>query len=151
MDIVMVRAFNHIGPGQSPTFAIPAFAKQIAEIEKGKYEPVIYTGNLEAKRDFTDVRDIVRGYWELLGRSRSGEIYNIGSGKSYAIGDLLDRLISMSRVQIDIQIDPQKVRPVDIPELRADITKIQNDIHWQPMIDIDKTLSDTLDYWRAKC
>lgn len=151
MDIIMVRAFNHIGPGQSPAFALPAFAKQIAEIEKGIREPVLSVGNLDAKRDFTDVRDIVRGYWELVQKGRSGEIYNIGSGCSYTIRSLLDKLISMSSSPIEVRIDPERMRPYDIPELRADIAKIQNEIHWQPQIDMDKTLSDTLNYWRAKC
>jgi GDP-4-dehydro-6-deoxy-D-mannose reductase len=151
MDIVLVRAFNHIGPGQSPTFALPGFAKQIAEIEKGIQKPVILTGNLDAKRDFTDVRDIVRGYWGLLQRGKSGEIYNIGSGRSFSIRNLLNRLIGMSSMKIEVQTDPDKLRPVDIPELRADISKIQSHIDWQPQIEMDKTLSDTLDYWRMRC
>jgi len=151
MEIVMVRAFNHIGPGQSPVFAISDFAKQIAEIERDIHEPVILVGNLEAKRDFTDVRDIVRGYWELVQNGVKGEIYNIGSGTCYSLQSLLDRMIGMSNKEIDIKVDPDKLRPVDIPELRADISKINGHVHWQPQIKMDVTLSDILDYWRTKC
>lgn len=151
MEIVMVRAFNHIGPGQSPVFAIPDFAKQIAEIEKGMREPVILVGNLDAKRDFCDVRDIVRGYWELVQNGMKGEIYNIGSGTSYSIKSLLDKMIGMSSKKIDVQVDMNKFRPADIPELRADISKIRDHIRWQPEIGLDKTLSDILNYWRVKC
>lgn len=151
VDIVLVRAFNHIGPGQSPEFAIPSFAKQIAEIEKGIREPVILTGNLDAKRDFADVRDIVRGYWGLIKKGHKGEIYNIGSGRSYSIGNLLDYMVNMSSARIEVRVDPGKIRPIDIPEFRADITKIRNHINWYPQIEIRKSLSDILNYWRAKC
>lgn len=151
IQIIMVRAFNHIGPGQSPVFALSDFAKQIAEIEKGIHEPAISVGNLEIKRDFTDVRDIVRGYWELVRNGVKGEIYNIGSGTSYSLKSLLDRMICMSSSKIDIQVNPNKFRPVDIPELRADISKIRDHVQWQPQINMDASLSDILDYWRARC
>ena len=151
IDVILVRAFNHIGPGQNATFALPGFAKQIAEIEKGIQKPVILTGNLEAKRDFTDVRDIVRGYWGLLQKGKSGEIYNIGSGRSYSIGSLLNKMITMSHTAIEVRTDPNKLRPLDIPELRADISKIKSHIDWQPQLDMDVTLSDMLNYWRARC
>lgn len=151
VEIVMVRAFNHIGPGQSPVFVISDFAKQIVEIEKGLHNPVILVGNLDAKRDFTDVRDIVKGYWMLVQNGIKGEVYNIGSGKSYSIKNLLNKMIGMSSQKIEIQTDPDKIRLADIPELRADISKITSHVHWQPLIDIDATLSDILDYWRIKC
>jgi len=151
MEIVMVRAFNHIGPGQTPVFAIPGFAEQIAKIEKGMQEPVIKVGNLSVKRDFTDVRDIVRGYWDLVRYGEAGEVYNIGSGKSYSLQTILDTLISMSNKKIITEIDPGKFRPADIPELRADISKIYKKINWKPEIDINTTLSDILEYWRKKC
>ena len=151
LEIVMVRAFNHIGPGQSPVFAIAGFTEQIAKIEKGLQEPVITVGNLSVKRDFTDVRDVVRGYWDLVRYGEKGEVYNIGSGKSLLLKTILDTLISMSSRKINIEIDQRKFRPVDILELRADISKIQNHINWKPEIDINTTLSDILNYWRKKC
>lgn len=148
MDIVMVRAFNHIGPGQSPIFVISDFAKQIADIEKGLREPVIYVGNLEAKRDFTDVRDIVRGYWLLLQKGKKGEIYNIGSGESFKIQHILDMMISMSNMKINIMTDENKLRPIDIKDLRSDIGKIKADIGWTVTYDIKESLSDVINYWR---
>jgi GDP-4-dehydro-6-deoxy-D-mannose reductase len=151
MEIVMVRAFNHIGPGQSPTFAIPGFAEQIAKIEKGIKEPVISVGNLSVKRDFSDVRDIVKGYWDLVRYGKKGEVYNIGSGKSYSLQLIVDKLISMSSKKIRVEIDQNRFRPADIPELRADISKICEQINWRPEIDIDTTLSDILGYWRMRC
>lgn len=151
MEIVMVRAFNHIGPGQSPVFAVPGFAEQIVRIEKGTQQPVISVGNLSVKRDFTDVRDIVKGYWDLVRYGKKGEIYNIGSGKSYSLQFILDTLISMSNRKISVEIDQNKFRPADIPEFRADISKIYDEINWKPEIDIDTTLSDILEYWRKKC
>lgn len=151
MEIVMVRAFNHIGPGQSPIFAIPGFAEQIVKIENGIQEPIISVGNLLVKRDFTDVRDIVKGYWDLVRYGKKGEVYNIGSGKSYSLQFILDKLISMSNKKIRVEIDQNKFRPADIPELRADISKIYDQINWKPEIDIDTTLSDILEYWRKKC
>jgi|LSQX01.2.fsa_nt_gb GDP-4-dehydro-6-deoxy-D-mannose reductase len=149
LEIVMVRAFNHIGPGQSPKFAISSFAKQIAQIEKGIQKSEILVGNLAAKRDFADVRDIVRGYWDLVRKGISGEVYNIGSGQSYSLQNLLQKMIDMSNKDIAIRIDQSKFRPIDIPELCADITKIKEHINWQPQIDINKTLYDVLAYWRT--
>lgn len=149
LDIVMVRAFNHFGPGQSPVFVISDFAKQIAEIEKNTREPIIYTGNLEVKRDFTDVRDIVKGYYSLVRKGVAGEIYNIGSGKSHSIRELLYKMIRLSGRNIEIKNDPTKFRPVEIPEICADIGKIKLHIGWVPEIAIDTTLQDTLNFWRA--
>ncbi len=151
MDIIMVRAFNHIGPGQSAVFAIPDFAKQIVDIENGRKEPVIYTGNLNAKRDFTDVRDIVEGYCKLMRKGIPGEIYNIGSGKSYSIKELLYKMIQISGKDIEVKNDPERLRPVDIPELKADITKIKTHTNWHHNITIDNSLEDILNYWRTLC
>jgi GDP-4-dehydro-6-deoxy-D-mannose reductase len=151
MDIVMVRAFNHIGSGQSPVFAISDFAKQIAEIEKGLREPVIFVGNLDVKRDFSDVRDIIRGYWMLLQSGIKGQIYNIGSGKSYLISELLNKLVEMSETTIQVKVDHNKFRPADIKELRADISKIRQHVSWEPQVDITTSLQDILSYWRTKC
>lgn len=148
MDIVRVRPFNHIGPAQTPAFAIASFASQIAKIEKGKQAPIIEVGNLSARRDFTDVRDIVRGYELLMKEGKSGDVYNIGSGKSHKIQELLESLLSMSEKEIEIKEDKSRLRPVDIPDIYCDITKINKHTGWSPKIPIEKTLKDTLDYWR---
>lgn len=143
-----VRPFNHIGPGQAPIFVVSAFAKQIAMIEKGQQEKIIKVGNLTAKRDFTDVRDVVRAYKLLVDKGRAGEVYNIGSGKSYAISEILNILLSFSNEKIEIVEDESLLRKVDVKELRCDFTKLRNDTGWEPEIPIEKSLRDTLDYWR---
>jgi GDP-4-dehydro-6-deoxy-D-mannose reductase len=151
IDVVFVRAFNHIGPYQSPIFVVSDFAKQIAEIEKGKREPIIRVGNLEAKRDFTDVRDIVRGYVMIIKRGKTGEVYNVGSGESMAINKILEILIHLSSNPIQVLIDPEKIRPVEILELKASIDKIRIEVGWEPNIDINKSLEDVLNFWRLNC
>lgn len=147
MNLIMVRAFNHIGPMQSKNFVVSDFASKIAEIEKGA-EPVIRVGNLEAYRDFTDVRDIVRGYVMLMEKGGIGQIYNIGSGNAYKIQDILDILLSLSATKIKIEIDPEKLRPSDVPIIQCDNSKIKAHINWNTKYDIKDTLKDTLDYWR---
>lgn len=148
-DIVMVRPFNHTGPGQSPSFAIPAFSKQIAMIEKGQQEPVLKVGNLSAKRDFSDVRDIVKGYVLLMEKGITGEVYNIGSGKSRSTKELLDMLLSMTDKKIEILEDPSKFRPIEVADVYCDYKKLNSLTGWIPEIPIEKTLQDTLDYWRG--
>lgn len=148
MPIVRVRPFNHIGPRQSPDYVVSNFAKQIAEIEKGLQEPVITVGNLEAKRDFTDVRDVVRAYWLALRKGESGEIYNICSGKTVSIQELLDQLLAMSEKDIEVKQDPKKLRPSDVPLLAGDPTKFREKTDWKPEIPFERTLQDALDYWR---
>jgi len=145
---IRVRPFNHIGPGQAPMFVVSAFAKQIAMIEKGQQEPVMKVGNLTPKRDFTDVRDVARAYKLLMEKGEIGEVYNIGSGKSYGINEILNILISFSTEKIEVREDPSLVRKVDVKELRCDYTKLKNDTSWEPEIEIEKSLKDTLDYWR---
>ncbi len=146
--IIRIRPFNHIGPRQAPIFVVSSFAKKIAEVEKGTKEPVMSVGNLEAKRDFTDVRDIVRGYVLLSEKGAPGEVYNIGFGKSHKISDVLDKLLSFSDKKIEIKVDPALFRPSDIPDLYADNTKINKQTGWVPTIPLEKSLKDTLDYWR---
>ena len=148
MDIVRVRPFNHIGPKQMPPFVIAAFAKKIAEIEKGKSQPFLEVGNLEAKRDFTDVRDMVIAYDLALSKCKSGNVYNIGSGKSYEIGEILDMFLSLSTVKIEVKREQSLFRPSDIPELVADASKFKKVTDWKPIIPIEKTVKDTLEYWR---
>lgn len=149
MDIVRVRPFNHTGPGQSTSFVIPAFAKQVALIEKGRQEPILKVGSLSAKRDFTDVRDIVKGYVLLMEKGQSGDVYNIGYGKSHSTKDLLDLLLSFTDQKITVEEDPARIRPVEIPDVYCDYSKLNSLTGWKPEIAIEKTLQDTLDYWRG--
>lgn len=150
MNLIMVRAFNHIGPSQAPIFVVSDFCKQVAEIEAGKKEPVMYVGNLAAKRDFTDVRDVVRAYALLIQKGTPGETYNVGSGHAYAIREILDLIISLSSVDIKVEIDQNKIRPVDVPIIEADITKLNAITGWKPEIKLKQTIQETLDYWRAR-
>lgn len=151
MNIINVRAFNHFGPGQSPRFVISDFCKQTAEIECGKREPIISVGNISARRDFTDVRDIVRAYAALAEKGKSGETYNVGSGKAVEIRSILDMILSLSDAEITVKSDPERMRPVDVPVIRADITRIIGDTGWMPLRDICDTITDTLNYWRRLC
>ncbi len=148
IQCVRVRPFNHVGPYQSPNFVIPAFAKQIAEIEKGKQEPVMKVGNLDAKKDFTDVRDIVKAYCLLMEKGENGEVYNIGTGKSYRISEILDILLSFSEQDIIVEKDPSLMRPIEIPELVCDYELLHKTTGWKPEIPLETSLRDTLDYWR---
>lgn len=150
LHIIIVRPFNHTGPRQNPTFVCSDFARQIAEIEKGLREPRIYVGNLDTRRDFSDVRDVVRGYQMIMKKGQTGEIYNIASGKAYAIGELLDILLGLSRVKIQVNPDPERIRPSDIPLLLGDNTKVRHQIGWEPEISIQDTLRDILNYWRER-
>lgn len=148
MPVIRIRPFNHVGPRQALGFVVSDFAKQIVDIEKGKQEPVVKVGNLEAKRDFTDVRDMVKAYTLLMEKGEAGEVYNIGSGVSHKIQDILDMLIGLSTVQISVQTDPTKLRPSDVPEIVSDNTKMAEITGWEPEISLETTLKDTLDYWR---
>lgn len=145
---IRVRPFNHIGPGQSSMFVVSAFARQIALIEKGKQEKIIKVGDLISRRDFTDVRDIVRAYRILMEKGKIGDVYNIGSGKSYKISEILEILLSFSKQKIEIKEDESLMREVDIKESRCDSSKINKDTGWKPEIPIEKSLLDSLDYWR---
>ncbi|MHB1393081.1 MAG: GDP-mannose 4,6-dehydratase [Clostridia bacterium] len=148
MDIVMVRAFNHIGPNQSPIFVVADFCKQVAEIEKGIKVPVIRVGNLSAKRDFTDVRDVVRAYALLVQKGKIGETYNVGSGNAIAINDILNMILSMTDTNISVEVDEDKLRPVDVPIIEADIAKLRETTGWRKNISLEETIADTLNYWR---
>lgn len=148
MDIISVRAFNHIGPNQAPIFVVSDFCKQVAEIEAGQKEPIIYVGNLSAARDFTDVRDVVRAYGLLLQYGIAGETYNVGSGHAIKIEDILHQILLQSKVTIQVEVDAAKLRPVDVPIIEADTTKLYQCTKWKPEISIDETISDVLEYWR---
>ena len=148
LNIIRVRPFNHIGPRQSPEFVCSSFAKQIDEIERGLKEPIIKVGNLEAKRDFTDVRDMVRGYWFALDKGEPGEVYNICSERAIQIKGLLNHLLELSSRKVEIMKDPKKMRPSDNPILQGDSSKFRRRSGWKPEILLDKTLKDILEYWR---
>lgn len=150
MFIVRTRAFNHEGPRRGDVFVTSNFAKQIAEIEKGKKEAIIHVGNLEAYRDYTDARDVVKAYVVALERCEAGEVYNIGSGEAWRIGDMLDTLLDYSTVKVKIQEDPERMRPSDVPRLEADWSKFKAATGWAPTIPFEQTLKDTLDYWRER-
>ncbi|HBU12166.1 MAG TPA: GDP-mannose 4,6 dehydratase [Clostridiales bacterium] len=149
MDIVLTRSFNHTGPQQRRGFVVPDFASQIAAIEKGG-DPVLKVGNLSAERDFSDVRDVARAYRLLAEKGRTGEIYNVGAGKACRIRDLLDILLSYAGRKIDVRQDAAKMRPVDVPVIVSDITKLQKDTGFAAEYTIEETLRDTLDYWRKQ-
>lgn len=150
LPIVRVRPFNHIGPGQSDRFVASAFARQIAEVELGLRPPVMKVGNLDAERDFTDVRDMVRGYHLAVLRGEPGEVYNLGSERAVTIRHLLDSLLANGRVPIKIETDPELFRPADIPLVVADCSKFRALTGWQAEIPLEKTLADLLDFWRER-
>ncbi len=149
LKTVRVRPFNHIGPGQSLLFAIPAFASQIAKLEKaGGGE--MYVGNLNSWRDFTDVRDIAKAYLLALEKGTPGDVYNIGSGKVYKIADILEELISLAKVKIKVKLDPKLIRNMDAKKIYCDFSKFSTKTGWQPQVPIEKTLFDTIEYERKK-
>jgi GDP-4-dehydro-6-deoxy-D-mannose reductase len=150
LKIVRTRAFNHTGPRRGEVFVSSNFARQIVEIEKGMREPVIYVGNLEAVRDFLDVRDVVRGYYLSLEKGIPGEVYNIASGKGVKIKELLERLLQLANIDVRIIPDPSRMRPSDVELLVGSSEKFHSATGWKPEIPFDKTLKDLLDYWRAK-
>lgn len=150
MNIIMTRSFNHFGPNQSPQFVIADFCNQVALIENNMQDAIINVGNLSLYRDFLDVRDVVCAYHKLALFGISGETYNVGSGKSTKIEDILNKIILMSVVNIKVNVDKNKFRPIDIKETKADITKLKNDTNWSQTYDIDTTLNETLEYYRSK-
>jgi len=147
--VFATRGFNQAGPGQSPDFAIPSFARQIALIEVGEHEPVLKVGNLEAQRDFTDVRDTVRAYRLLMERGTAGRSYNVCSGVARKMSEVLDELLSLSSEKIEVEIDPERQRPSDIPIVTGDPSPLEAETGWRPEIPFSKTLSDTLDFFRS--
>jgi len=150
LPVLRTRTFHHTGPGRGEMFAESSFARQIAEIELGLRDPVLSVGNLDAIRDFTDVRDVVRAYWALLERGESGEVYNVCSGRGQRIRDLLGLLIEASGVRVDIRVDKGRLRPSDIPVLVGDPDKLRRATGWEPRIPLDRTLRDLLGDWRAR-
>ena len=150
LKTVRTRAFNHTGPRRGDVFVSSNFSRQIATIEKGVVEPVIKVGNLDARRDFTDVRDMVKAYWRALEKGEPGEVYNLGSGKDVTIKKMLDILLSFTKVDITVEQDPERMRPSDVEILLADMTKFTELTGWKPEIPLEKTLEDLLNYWRER-
>ena len=147
---MVARAFNHSGPRQTANFVIPSFARQIAEIEARSQKPTLMVGDLSAKRDFSDVRDIVRGYRLLAEKGKPGEVYQLCSGKAVAINDILRILLSLSHADIEVRIDKSRLRKADIPILRGSHAKATRAVNFTSKIPLRKTLQDTLEYWREK-
>ena len=150
LNVTIARAFNHMGPRQDPFFAASGFARRIADIEAGRWEPEIAVGNLDARRDLTDVRDTIRAYRLILERGTAGRPYNVCSGRAITIRELLDRLLARARVPIRVRVDPARLRPNDVPLLLGDATRIHTELGWQPEIPLDRTLDDLLEDWRSR-
>jgi GDP-4-dehydro-6-deoxy-D-mannose reductase len=150
LHVVRTRGFNHTGPRRGEVFVTSNFARQIAEIEKGVREPVVRVGNLEALRDFTDVRDMVRAYWLALEHGEPGEVYNIASGRSYTIRQVLDTLLELAHVQVEVREDPARLRPSDVQVLVGDSSRLRRLTGWEPTIPFEVTLKDILEYWRQR-
>jgi GDP-4-dehydro-6-deoxy-D-mannose reductase len=148
LKVVRTRGFNHTGPRRGHVFVTSNFCSQVAAIELGLQEPVIRVGNIEAIRDFTDVRDMVRAYWLAVTRAKPGEVYNIASGKGIRIRDMLDLVLSFSRVEVRVEVDPDRLRPSDVEILIGDSSKFRADTGWEPRIPFEQTVQDLLDYWR---
>lgn len=147
VEVVRARPFNHTGPGQRTEFVVPALAKQVAEAVRTGAE-ALFTGNLDARRDISDVRDVVRAYRALAVSGEPGEAYNVCSGTAVSIRDVAERLLRIAGVDIPIVVDPARVRPVDLPELRGDPSKLRGATGWSPEVDLDETLAGVLEYWK---
>lgn len=150
LSIMRARSFNHIGPGQNERFVAPAFAAQVARIEAGTQDPVIAVGDLRAKRDFTDVRDIVRAYYLIIERGIPGDVYNVASGEVHSIQALLDYLLTLTDADIRVEVDPERLRPVTLPILQGSCEHLHAATGWRPEISFEQSLSDILDEWRGR-
>jgi GDP-4-dehydro-6-deoxy-D-mannose reductase len=148
--VVRTRGFNHTGPRRGEVFVTSNFARQVAEIEKGKREPVVSVGNLDSVRDFTDVRDMVRAYWMSLESGTAGEVYNVCSGRGYTARQVLEILLDLAHVKVSMQEDPARMRPSDVTLLLGDCSKFQRATGWQPTIPFEVTLEDLLEHWRSR-
>jgi GDP-4-dehydro-6-deoxy-D-mannose reductase len=150
MRVVLTRTFPHTGPGRGETFAESSFARQIAEIEAERRPPVLSVGNLDAIRDYTDVRDVVHAYWLLLEAGEAGDVYNVCGGQGRSISEMLDMLLACSSVQVEVRVDPDRLRPVDVPSLVGDPSKLRAATGWEPRIPLERTLGDLLEDWRRR-
>jgi GDP-4-dehydro-6-deoxy-D-mannose reductase len=150
LPLVVVRAFNHVGPRQGPGFVWSDIARQVAAIEKGQRPPVLEIGTTSTRRDFTDVRDMVRAYWLVLGRAAPGEVYNAASGRAVSIAELLDGFLALAARPIEVRQVPQRVRPVDIPLLTGDAARLRRLTGWAPTVPLRQSLEDVLEDWRGR-
>jgi len=150
LKVYVTRTFHTVGPGQGLGFVCSDFAKQVADVEAGSQEPVIRVGNLYAKRDFLDVRDLVRAYEAITEKGRPGVPYNVCSGKSVSVQHILDTLISLSDTEVSVEVDPEKLRPVDVPEFLGDNTRLRSETSWSQSIPLERTLEDILTWWRSR-
>ena len=148
--VMIARAFNHFGPRQDPWFVASGFARRIADIEAGRWEPVLAVGNLDARRDLTDVRDTVRAYKLIAERGEPGRPYNVCSGRAILIRDLLDLMLARARVPVTVTIDPLRYRPNDVPIVLGDFSRLRAELGWSPTIPIEQTVDDLLSYWRSR-
>jgi GDP-4-dehydro-6-deoxy-D-mannose reductase len=150
LEVIRVRPFNHTGPGQGPNFVVPSLAKQVAEAAVSGAESLI-TGNLDAERDLTDVRDVVRSYRHLLVSGAPGQVYNVCRGKSVSIREVAERLLALAGLELPIVVDPARIRPSEIPDLRGDPARLHDATGWTPEIPLEETLRDVLTYWLSSC
>lgn len=148
LKAIRTRGFNHTGPRRGHVFVTSNFCSQVAAIELGMQEPVIRVGNLDAVRDFTDVRDMVRAYWLAVTKGKPGEVYNIATGEGIVIRDLLNKIVDLAKVEVKIETDPARLRPSDVEILIGDSSKFRADTGWEPRIPFDQTVRDLLDHWR---
>ena len=149
LPVLRARPFNHFGPRQTSTFVIANFALQIALIEAGRTEPVLSIGNLEARRDFLPVEDVVAAYLAIAEQGKPGEAYNVGSGQARSIREILDLLLSFARVPVLLSEDSARLRPIDVPLLVADTSRLRAHTNWKPVVQFEFALQQTLDYWRT--
>jgi len=150
VQVILARAFNHVGPRQSPEYAVPSMARQLALIERGVLDPVLKVGNLEARRDFTDVRDTVRAYSLLMDRGTPGVPYNVATGVARSMRTVLEALLARCRVPVQIETDPERLRPNDTPVFVGDASRLRAATGWVPEVSFERTLDDLLDYWRSR-
>ena len=150
LAIVRVRPFNHIGPRQAPDFVIARFAQELAEMEAGVRAPAMRVGNMSARRDFLDVRDVAAAYWLALEKGAPGAVYTVGSGVARSIDEMLQTMRELTHVDVAVETDPALFRPGDLPVLQADPRRIRAATGWRPAIPMAQTLADTLDYWRDR-
>ncbi|MEW6509319.1 MAG: GDP-mannose 4,6-dehydratase [Bacteroidota bacterium] len=150
MRVTVARPFNHAGPRQSPIFVASDFGRQFASIAEGIAEPTIRAGNLEARRDFTDVRDVVRAYWVILGDTSDHDVFNVCSGQVFAVGEVIRMYEDVTGIRVKVRSEPVRARPHDIPYLAGDFSRLREATGWSPTIPLQQTLADVFAYWRAE-